>query len=515
MNDEAHLSLIEYLRGLGFFADYAQHSSAEILEILRIPTELPNGDDLFFQDTIDSVSDEALFLLADWKRVWWTHYGIDILPDEDSYVEILSNLAAISRGAFNPQNITETWAEDESEITLSFELNGKQHELSPDANNHFDSLLVGEINDLIRESGRQFEQLSDDPIAYVCLTLEEKARLVSERGWIFEPSYKFTERFAWSGSNTYDLHRFLSPQTRFYMGRTFAQLGDVLRKAGCDETAIGSLCDYISYLKEVGAPPRSPLRLALDEFDAGIEPADETGESTLIGGAPQLVVATTRTGVPGLVTFPRNFDTFDGNPDDLPDPQPTRFPVRDFGLVREEYIILPSPVFPDLIVFHQYLVALIECAAVVAVNRMLSDCIRICKDFGMRNEQGNPELAAARSKISHISWRTYVSLSASAYAVKIRPIQYAARTQAEHLLFAAYEKALGQDMSAFSKDVTSTNEMALAEAVANSASKVSLEEQGWTSEAGLHFAGFILEDLLENVETLRALHKKFPRKPQD
>ena len=99
----------------------------------------------------------------------------------------------ISRGAFSPDNIEETWESEKGPIWVSFTLNGTQHRIHPEYLNpgpdFIDVSILRDINRLIVGTGYQFEvqdALDEDQAAFiVVLTADEKEKLERERGWRF------------------------------------------------------------------------------------------------------------------------------------------------------------------------------------------------------------------------------------------------------------------------------------------------------------------------------------------
>jgi len=205
---------IEYLRKMGFFADYSGLSSEEILERIfsgeidyryrwreeeqrhmgqrRSPT--PRG--VIFKESIkeheedfmkesDAMIDYELaffddkrFFVEDWK----------IHPSNGMGITLIKKLARISRGVFSPTDIREEWKIDEqlAWCRTFFKFRGKEHYV--DFTNDWKLLVmdpaVSKINELIRDTGYQYYTTSYfEDINYVVLTEEEAEKLKKERGW--------------------------------------------------------------------------------------------------------------------------------------------------------------------------------------------------------------------------------------------------------------------------------------------------------------------------------------------
>lgn len=132
---------------------------------------------------------DLLVAAEDLERVWWEPLE-QIGPHNEGYVRALRRWSEISRGAFMPRNIRESWGDEWEPVLVSFELDGKaelfthitgyNHQIDTEALRDF-------LNPLIAASGVQFEivDLHHIPNIIVALRPEERRRLESERGWRF------------------------------------------------------------------------------------------------------------------------------------------------------------------------------------------------------------------------------------------------------------------------------------------------------------------------------------------
>jgi hypothetical protein len=205
------LEAVRYYRRLGFFSQYSDLSDEALAEQLEALVEgewaerfTASQSELRIEDewsemlrSPDDVPYADLTLLrTDGTRVWWEDTEADVCAANRVYTETLRAWAGISRGAFSPQEITETWESEEGPITVRFTLDGHERVLHPEyADDWLDQRIVVPINRWIRKSGYAFEMYDafDQTAFVVVLTPEEKRKLEQERGW----------RFAWPSPRQY------------------------------------------------------------------------------------------------------------------------------------------------------------------------------------------------------------------------------------------------------------------------------------------------------------------------
>jgi hypothetical protein len=108
---------------------------------------------------------------------------------EDAYVTTLREWAAISRGAFTPEDIVEHWHSEDGPAEIRFTFRGQRHRVHhPNLRDDYLSMeVLRDINRLVAESGYQFAVCDNLglPNWIVSLTQEEMNRLRSERRWSF------------------------------------------------------------------------------------------------------------------------------------------------------------------------------------------------------------------------------------------------------------------------------------------------------------------------------------------
>jgi hypothetical protein len=181
---ETTVDRVAGLRKLDFFASHTETDAAlaatiDDQSIAEFGTK-PDPDNPVSDLVVAGVDDE---------RVWWGDLEADVDPTNKVYETTLEAWAGISRGAFAPSGITETWASSQGPVTVSFTLNGKPETLNPAyLDDWIDPTIITRINELIASSGKQFElyRAFDQTLFLTALTAEEKRALERDRGWCFE-----------------------------------------------------------------------------------------------------------------------------------------------------------------------------------------------------------------------------------------------------------------------------------------------------------------------------------------
>lgn len=126
----------------------------------------------------DDRSDLPWLVAADANHVWMDDTEADVGAENQVYREFLQSLAAISGGAFDPQDITERWAADTGPITVAFTLAGVRHEVHPaHVDDWMDLEILASINALLPT--HRYECWGLDQVALVvCLPRDAMASLV-------------------------------------------------------------------------------------------------------------------------------------------------------------------------------------------------------------------------------------------------------------------------------------------------------------------------------------------------
>ena len=143
----------------------------------------------FRQRIVTAFKTDMLVVASDSSRVWWRDLD-QVGSNRNAYATMLQRWSEISRGAFNPENIQESWGKPGESIFVSFSLNGGEHLFIHLTS--YDDLLdtVGMrafVNPLIEQTGIQFEivDLHHTPNIVIALSSGEREQLERERGWRF------------------------------------------------------------------------------------------------------------------------------------------------------------------------------------------------------------------------------------------------------------------------------------------------------------------------------------------
>jgi hypothetical protein len=179
------IDLVKFYRPMGFFAEFEGRTDEDVADRLTerdpewmktwVPGD-PYGDIRFIGN----------------ERFWMKdiEYGMKF-RDQGIYVEALKEWAAISRGSFQPERITETWAGDEGPIAVEFVLNGQRRTLRPEyLEDYLDCLILGPINQMIEDTGFQFYDWdTGDQRAMIVVLADGECRRIREvRGLRFYKS---------------------------------------------------------------------------------------------------------------------------------------------------------------------------------------------------------------------------------------------------------------------------------------------------------------------------------------
>ena len=177
------LDCARFYRGLGFFAQHASLTDEALAdELERIRREE-------WEWHLDPDRTEDQLTLASWDkdRVWWED-AYEWLGDlETMYTDALLGWARVSRGAFRPTDIVETWASPDGPVTVEFTMDGVRYRLTPKIEGSPETLdldVLGPINALIAPSGLRFQEVdtTDQTTCLVAMTPAEREAL-ARRGW--------------------------------------------------------------------------------------------------------------------------------------------------------------------------------------------------------------------------------------------------------------------------------------------------------------------------------------------
>lgn len=182
-SDKWLLQSVQYFRSLGFFAEYAALSDEQLATHLTQAAMERHG----VIDPADQLAD-LMLLSLDEQRVWWDDTEADVCAENKVYVDTLAGWSKISRGAFKPENIRETWDHESGPIHVEFEHQGKKITLHPSfQDDYIDLNILQSINKIVADTGIQFRvhAIFDQTAFIVALTQDEKRKLEKDRGWKF------------------------------------------------------------------------------------------------------------------------------------------------------------------------------------------------------------------------------------------------------------------------------------------------------------------------------------------
>jgi len=173
-----------YFRGMGFYSEHADKSDLALARQILADAQ----DELIVPERAPNFLIDLEALRGDQERVWWEDTEADVAKGGEVYVETLEAWSRVSRGAFTPSEIRETWEAEDGPITLRFKLAGEDREIHPQYLDDFIDLnILQAVNAMIAPRGVRFAVVDtgSQDFFVVAITEEERARLAAERGWPF------------------------------------------------------------------------------------------------------------------------------------------------------------------------------------------------------------------------------------------------------------------------------------------------------------------------------------------
>ncbi|MEM2584489.1 MAG: hypothetical protein QXP99_03045 [Thermoproteota archaeon] len=192
---------------MDFFKDYSNISSEEILdkilgEEIKYSISWWGEEGLLHSGTVMDFYDRERYwtkasdfeidrelIRFDSKRVILEE--VETVIDAKMGIAILNRLARISRGVFQPTNVSSRWLTPEGPKwqiqEVSFDFKGKRHSIDIALKyDYIEDMGLEELNDLIEDTGYRYCQVEGERITVVVLSREEFKKLERERGWKFE-----------------------------------------------------------------------------------------------------------------------------------------------------------------------------------------------------------------------------------------------------------------------------------------------------------------------------------------
>ncbi|MBI3928570.1 MAG: hypothetical protein HY319_23730 [Armatimonadetes bacterium] len=173
--------LVAFYRRFGFFGAYRKASDEDAVRQL-VQLQAPRGG---FEPGVPRADLQAL--RWDTTRVWTEDPSLQITPGSRAYVKTLAEWSRISRGAFLPRGLTESW--DQNRIWLDLAIDGEPagFEALDAGDNLIDLEMVKDVNNLIKHPYYRLEIIENDKqiVSIMVLTAEEKIQIERARGLPF------------------------------------------------------------------------------------------------------------------------------------------------------------------------------------------------------------------------------------------------------------------------------------------------------------------------------------------
>ncbi|WNR45166.1 stalk domain-containing protein [Paenibacillus roseipurpureus] len=177
------LEAARYYRNFGFFEKDRALSSQDfdnkfLAQYNKLTTWNPFDSSKYYDPYA-----ELYLLEQDLDHVWFEDLELVVARGKNVYVDTLQAWSWISRGAFRPTAITETWESDKGPVTITFNLNGQKKVIHPQYyGDYLDVNILKEINEMIKGTGYQFVAVQVDQEIFISvLKAEEKLKLQQER----------------------------------------------------------------------------------------------------------------------------------------------------------------------------------------------------------------------------------------------------------------------------------------------------------------------------------------------
>lgn len=173
---------VESLREFGFFEEFEDLSEKQ--RLTRITSRLNKQFDLH-----SVVRAPCLIAAIDRQRAWFEDTEDERWSDGEGYVEFLGELAGISGGAFDPEEITSESEPDGKAARLHFRHKGSGHDIRVKTEDDWMDLdVIDGVNRAIRDSGIQFVTPrcnTGQQLYLVCLSDADQNALRQRASWRF------------------------------------------------------------------------------------------------------------------------------------------------------------------------------------------------------------------------------------------------------------------------------------------------------------------------------------------
>ncbi len=180
-----YTSAVGFFRTMGFFPKYSGLTYEDLA--LRLKEDVNRQWDEPWPPGAEEDPQKAdMYLLStDPERVWCADLEC-VYPGENAYPKFLDGIAAISRGAFRPRDITEQWKGERGPVEVRFTVDAKRYTFIHKGGDMLDPSVIRVVNDAIKQSGTMFAACDNFgmPGFILALSRDEKAQLAA-RGWRF------------------------------------------------------------------------------------------------------------------------------------------------------------------------------------------------------------------------------------------------------------------------------------------------------------------------------------------
>ncbi|MCE5227992.1 hypothetical protein LLG95_00140 [bacterium] len=172
---------IRDLRAIGFFQADRMLSDQELFDKVLAEMVEREGNDL----TACRVA-PCLIAALDQDRVYYEDTEDDRYLNDDGWVEIVQDVARISRGAFKPENIEAKCDYDKKSAEVLFDQNGRRHSLKFKLDGDWmDPALFDQFNPFVSDAGYQYAaEFSDHgQWCFVVAVKDEERKILKKMGW--------------------------------------------------------------------------------------------------------------------------------------------------------------------------------------------------------------------------------------------------------------------------------------------------------------------------------------------
>jgi hypothetical protein len=182
------IDAVEFYYPRGFFRQ-VKGSQDDLLVKLLPHIEAQGEEEELTQAELESPEFDLFLLSFDPMRTLYESmdFGAALGQGLNAYVDTVKALARISRGAFNPTNISESWESPKGPIRIHFEVGGQKKTLKVDLwGGMFDFRILLQLNLLLWDTPYRYEMAPMDDILFVTvLTAAEKIELERLRNLAF------------------------------------------------------------------------------------------------------------------------------------------------------------------------------------------------------------------------------------------------------------------------------------------------------------------------------------------